>query len=416
MKHEKKAVWLIQLADLFISRYGYKLVMPSNGPNQESEIWLVNQDGSFPIVRLTVFTLKSDAYDLERLMGYLKAIENDLGISGKALCLHLSEESEQQYDDAIKEVALYPDYISSDDILQFYPELKGILESKEDYDEDYQKAILSIQRSNMRNRKAASKPSLKELPLSYTIILVCIGIFLVSQLFTTRFSDHIVAEILCGAYYKTLILGNYEFYRLLSCGFIHSSFIHLLFNMYALYSIGPSIEKFYSRKIFRITLLASILMGSLTVMAGTDNTVVTGISAGIYGLFGMFVVYTVESGLIRIPSVRNSMISIIAINVLLSLMPDVSVLGHLGGAVCGVLLGFVFSRKDSWQSLKKHGLAALIILAVILVVKIAMNPRYGTIYAGTDSTYIEALKSLDLKWWAGLTGRNLLKYYQKVGF
>ena len=415
MKHEKKAVWLIQLADLFISRYGYKLVMPSNEPNTNAEIWLVNQDASFPVVRLTSYTMKSDAYDLERLMGYLKAIRDDLGISGKALYIHLSEEEEQHYDEAFREIAVYPGYISSEDVLGFYPELNKILREKDEYDSDYQKAILSIQRSNMNNRRAAAKPSLKELPLSYTIILVCIAVFLISRLFTEKFSDRIVAEILCGAYYKTLILGNYEYYRLLSSGFIHSSFIHLLFNMYALYSIGPSIEKFYNRKVFRVTLLASILMGSLTVMAGVDNTVVTGISAGIYGLFGLFVVYTVESGLIRVASIRNSMISIIVVNILLSLMPDVSVLGHLGGAVCGVLLGFVFSRKESWKSLKKHGLAALILLSVILIVKIAMDPRYGTIYAGTDMSYIEALKSLDLKWFAEFSSRNLWKYYQKVG-
>lgn len=38
-----------------------------------------------------------------------------------------------------------------------------------------------------------------------------------------------------------------EYYRLLTGGFVHANFIHLLFNMFSLYSFGPVVEREFHR-------------------------------------------------------------------------------------------------------------------------------------------------------------------------
>ena len=416
MAVDKKTAWSLQVAGLFIGKYQYSLIRTNHALDRDNgEVWLVNKDQPFPVVRISSYTANSDHYEIDRIMSMKKAIDQVLEVDGKLLCIHLSSEDDLQIDESILEVSIAPDYISNHQLDEIYPELSGLLKEEADYEKTYQKAVFDIQRASYLNSKQKEKVTLKTLPVTYTVILVCVVLFFIDLLLANRFSDAVVAELLCGAYYKTLIFGNYAFWRFFTGGFVHSNIFHLISNMYALHVMGPIIEKEYGKKPFLIILFSSIVAGSLSVAFGSGNNVTMGISGGIYGLLGTFIVFTIEKQLYRNKNVRNSLFSILAINLLISFMPNISLLGHLGGFVCGVLLGILFSKRNDWKSLRTNSAIALGLLAVLLIAGMLMRPMYGIMYTGTDMAYVDVLRKLDLKWYSEHTLRNLLKYYQKVG-
>ncbi|MCP4541387.1 MAG: rhomboid family intramembrane serine protease [Chloroflexi bacterium] len=59
------------------------------------------------------------------------------------------------------------------------------------------------------------------------------------------------------------ILGNKQHYRLISSGFLHINWIHLIFNMFSLYSFGVDIEMVFGLGEFLLIYLGSIVGGNL---------------------------------------------------------------------------------------------------------------------------------------------------------
>lgn len=66
-----------------------------------------------------------------------------------------------------------------------------------------------------------------------------------------------------------------EYYRFISCGFIHADYIHLFFNMFALYMFGEVVQGYYSYignpYLFPIMYLTGIIASSLPSYAKHKN-------------------------------------------------------------------------------------------------------------------------------------------------
>ncbi|MBS1772276.1 MAG: rhomboid family intramembrane serine protease [Bacteroidetes bacterium] len=66
-----------------------------------------------------------------------------------------------------------------------------------------------------------------------------------------------------------------EYYRLITSGFIHADYIHLFFNMYALYAFGRYVEEFYDEighpYLFPVMYLTGIVASSLPSFAKHRN-------------------------------------------------------------------------------------------------------------------------------------------------
>ena len=62
---------------------------------------------------------------------------------------------------------------------------------------------------------------------------------------------------------STDILGNREYHRMLTSGFIHADMGHLVFNMYSLYSFGSYIEQYFGIGMFLAIYFASMIGGNV---------------------------------------------------------------------------------------------------------------------------------------------------------
>lgn len=144
-----------------------------------------------------------------------------------------------------------------------------------------------------------------------------------------------------GANFRPLTL-NGEWWRLLTCCFVHIGILHLVFNMYALFYIGSILEAILGRAAFLTAYLLTGIVASLFSLAWHEYVVSAGASGAIFGMYGVFLAL-LTSDLIE-KSVRKPLLSSIGVFVLYNLLygmrSGVDNAAHIGGLLSGLITGF----------------------------------------------------------------------------
>jgi rhomboid protease GluP len=135
-----------------------------------------------------------------------------------------------------------------------------------------------------------------------------------------------------------------EYWRLLTVALVHGSIIHLMFNMYALWIIGPIVESLYGPWRFVALYLICIAAGSAASFAMSPNPAV-GASGGVFGLFGALLVADRVHKPALTRNARNLTMQIgmlIGINLVIGVaIPGIDNAAHIGGLLAGAALGFL---------------------------------------------------------------------------
>ena len=146
-----------------------------------------------------------------------------------------------------------------------------------------------------------------------------------------------------GAFYGPLVQQG-QWWRAFTCAFIHDGFLHIAFNMFALWQIGTVVEQLFGTPAMGFMYVASIVGSGWAIYHFNFLEPTIGASGAIFGLFGALVAAGLRLGKYGQQLVRN-MLGIVLINVLLGFMiPNISQAGHLGGLVAGFLLGIILYR------------------------------------------------------------------------
>lgn len=167
-----------------------------------------------------------------------------------------------------------------------------------------------------------------------------------------------------------------EWWRLISGAFLHAppgggfSITHIIFNMWALYAIGPELERRLGSSRFLALYLLSALGGSVAVYLFGINAV--GASGAIYGLFGgLFVVAR------KLGYDARGVLWLIGINAVLTfVVPGISWQGHLGGLLTGAVVAgiFAYAPPKNRDAVQWGGCVALL---VVLVALVALLPPFA---------------------------------------
>ncbi len=125
-----------------------------------------------------------------------------------------------------------------------------------------------------------------------------------------------------------------EYWRILTAGFLHVGFLHLLFNMFSLYILGGMLEPAIGRMRFAVIYFVSLLAGSFgALLLTTDPTV--GASGAIFGLMGAAVVVMRNRG---VDPMESGLGVWIGLNLLITFtIPNISIGGHIGGLLGGAV-------------------------------------------------------------------------------
>jgi membrane associated rhomboid family serine protease len=154
------------------------------------------------------------------------------------------------------------------------------------------------------------------------------------------------------------VLG--EDWRLLTGAFLHIGITHLLLNMLSLLIFGPELEGRLGWWRYLAVYLVSALGGAVAIqLLGEPARPVAGASAALYGLLGALGVLM----LVARQDLRG-LLTLLAINVVISFLPGVSLLGHLGGLVAGILATVLLVLARRRTALQAGG---LVVLAAALV-------------------------------------------------
>jgi len=93
---------------------------------------------------------------------------------------------------------------------------------------------------------------------------------------------------LLGASGTIPVLGAHRFWTLISASFLHGGIMHILFNMMALYQLGPFVlREFGFHRFINLYIITGACGFAASVFFGVPFTI--GASAGICGLIGAII-------------------------------------------------------------------------------------------------------------------------------
>jgi len=182
-----------------------------------------------------------------------------------------------------------------------------------------------------------------------TVLLVInIAMYVLTTLLGQRigFTD---ALYVLGAKDNSAIDGG-QWWRLLTPMVLHGSVLHLLFNSWALYALGPGVEAAYGARRFLTIYLLAGLAGSMASYLFNPGPLSVGASGAIFGLLGALAarVFTARSMLGREATKMQfgQIGSMIAINLVFGFTVDgIDNAAHIGGLLVGALVGLVLAPQ-----------------------------------------------------------------------
>lgn len=169
-------------------------------------------------------------------------------------------------------------------------------------------------------------------------------------------------------------IGELEPWRFVTTAFLHdsSSFLHIGFNMYALWMLGQYLEPALGRWRFTALYLTSALGGSVLFLLLASPTVtqadpswltaVVGASGAVFGLFGAVIIV-----LRRLGRSARSILVVLALNAAIPFfVPRIAWEAHVGGLLVGLLLGAVFAYAPKARRVQL-GVAGVVATTALLV-------------------------------------------------
>ncbi|MGH9835771.1 MAG: rhomboid family intramembrane serine protease [Blastocatellia bacterium] len=212
-------------------------------------------------------------------------------------------------------------------------------------------------------------------PVTYALLAANVGVFLL-MLLVSGGSDDPETLIAFGAKTNRLVREG-DWYRLVTPIFIHAGLIHLLSNSYALWVVGPQVEKLYgSARFLLIYLLAGIggVVGSYVgqEILNKPNVPSVGASGAIFGLFGVLAVFGYRyrhelPGAFR-RAFGAGVLPVIVINLIIGFsIPFIDNSAHIGGLITGAILTFIVPYiAPGAERVSKAGLLIMALCVVVI--------------------------------------------------
>ncbi|NOY94091.1 MAG: rhomboid family intramembrane serine protease [Deltaproteobacteria bacterium] len=133
-----------------------------------------------------------------------------------------------------------------------------------------------------------------------------------------------------------------EWWRLITCTFLHGGFMHVGINVYVLLILGIFLERIIGSVRFVVLYFISGVVGSLGSMFFLGDGFSVGASGAIWGLLGAHAVLAFHKNTLfpaaMVPGARRAAVINLGINVFASFMPHVDMSAHFFGGAAGALL------------------------------------------------------------------------------
>jgi membrane associated rhomboid family serine protease len=192
------------------------------------------------------------------------------------------------------------------------------------------------ERTQVRTMRAVEEPVLTYFLIGVNV-LVALGAMLGGASATTGGIGG--SSLLAEGSVSRVAIADGEYWRLLTSGFLHAGFLHLAFNMFALYILGQLLEPAIGRLRFGLIYFVALLAGSFGALLVEPDAPTVGASGAIFGLMGAAVVVMRSRG---ISPMESGLGLWIGLNLLITFtIPNISIGGHIGGLIGGSVAAFL---------------------------------------------------------------------------
>jgi len=163
-------------------------------------------------------------------------------------------------------------------------------------------------------------------------------------------------------------VANGDWWRLITCAFLHASLLHIAFNMYFLWFVGSAVEQVLGRGRFLLVYVVSGLAGSAGALVINPRMPTVGASGAIFGILGAALVLERQRNYV----LGGQALGLIVINLILGfVISNISIGGHVGGLIGGVLCTLVLSRfgrgHAAYGRLGLPGIAGVVAVGLLSV-------------------------------------------------
>lgn len=359
---KEKDLFILSLANYFITEKKYNPVVVHG---IDDEIWLENMQEEYKIIRIVSHYIHNDEqldfdiFKTNKIISKLKLKTFSIKMKSLSIYTNLGENANIQSDkDNIRISSSTNTDLKNTELSKLCPDIVEKTKYKEGGIELFMKLTNDINRTNSdRNIKAQKLFATKKPIVTYIFITICIIMFIL-----TRGSTDIETLLKYGANNAYLTKSG-EYYRLLSSMFIHIGLLHLLFNMYALYIVGPQVESFYGKfKYFLIYILSGV-SGSILSITFSSNTVSAGASGAIFGLMGALLYFGFFYRNYLGSVIKSQIVPIIILNLVIGFSTSgIDNAAHIGGLIGGILTSLALGVTDKTRKADK--INGLIVLAL----------------------------------------------------
>jgi membrane associated rhomboid family serine protease len=215
-----------------------------------------------------------------------------------------------------------------------------------------------LHRSTIRERIAAA-------PVTLGVIALCIVAF-VSTVAVCAASAERPASMLAGSWLQlegcddtlatmgALRLSDVwldgSWWRVITAGALHGSWLHLVFNVWSTWVVGDWVEAAWGHARTALLFVVSSVLGCLASAAWVEAPMVVGASAGVMGMAGALLVGRVLGGDAVKGRLRGLSAGVLGVCLAAQVglgffVPVIAQAGHLGGLVAGMLLGLAWSGR-----------------------------------------------------------------------
>ena len=364
---------VLKLLHYFVTVRGYNPIILHGA---ENEIWLENMDSDYKIVRIVSNYIHNDEqmkFDSFRTRQIVKKIKKQtLSFSMNTLSFFVNMGDNvniDKFNDSKNVVVDLKDISDLSDnkiVIDAFPDIISNNEFKEEGISLFVKLTQDINKKNEIQNNVASDIFKKKVPyVTLGIILINFVVFLLMYLFG-KDSHDVQTLVKFGALYKPFV-KNGEFFRLITCAFVHIGVVHLLVNSYSLFIIGSQMESFLGKLKYFFVYIISALCGSLMSIV-FHETVSAGASGAIFGLLGSMLYFGYNYRVFLGNVLRSQIIPLIILNLVIGfIIPGVDVAAHVGGLLGGIIATQAVGLKHKTSTFEKvNGYIILIIYMLFL--------------------------------------------------
>ena len=370
IKIDKKDDVILKILHYFITEEDYKPII-ING--LETEIWLENMQSDLKLIRINTNyihneeQLKTDMYKAQSIMRSIKKSTFSFRMNMLNLLLDTGENVKVMDTKNIETIKVdeISDFKKNKVVKEFFPKVSNAELTDQVDPIEFFKLTEDMNQKTIKNEKKLAKIFSQKKPvITYALIVLNIMVYLFMVLYDVD-----------GTYFYALA-NNYEFvqngqiYRLLTSMFLHSDIIHIACNMYALYILGPQVERYYGKTKFLLIYLLSGLLGSIFSCAFMSaDTISIGASGAIFGLLGSIAYFTYYYRATLQGLLRSQVVPVILLNLAIGFMvPGIDISGHIGGLIGGILVSMGIGIGDKGRKADQiNGIIVFILMTLAML-------------------------------------------------